>query len=181
MIANRRRPGTTSRKSSSRLPARSVCLDRQSSDVAARPRQTCDQAAADRVDRQCKDDGDDRCRLLYCGDGGFRRDDDVDLQPDELGRDLGVALGAALRPAILDRDGAALDPAEFAQSLPQKRPSMDSRPKRAAPRNPMVGSLPDCCARAASGHAAAAPPSSVMNSRRLIGSSSSRGPYPTHY
>ena len=30
----------------------------------------------------------------------------------------------------------------------------------------MVGSLPGCCARAASGHAAAAPPSSVMNSRR---------------
>src|SRR6516164_7755002 len=28
----------------------------------------------------------------------------------------------------------------------------------------MVGSLPACCARAASGHAAAAPPSSVMNS-----------------
>jgi len=35
------------------------------------------------------------------------------------------------------------------------------------PKNPMVGSLPACCARAASGHVAAAPPSSVMNSRRL--------------
>ena len=33
-------------------------------------------------------------------------------------------------------------------------------------KNPMVGNLPRCCARAASGHAAAAPPSSVMNSRR---------------
>jgi len=31
------------------------------------------------------------------------------------------------------------------------------------PKNPMVGNLPGCCARAASGHAAA-PPSSVMNS-----------------
>ena len=28
-----------------------------------------------------------------------------------------------------------------------------------APRNPMVGSFVDCCARAASGHAAAPPPS----------------------
>jgi ABC transporter substrate binding protein len=32
----------------------------------------------------------------------------------------------------------------------------------------MVGSLPACCARAASGHAAAAPPKSVMKSRRFI-------------
>ena len=46
-----------------------------------------------------------------------RRDDDIDLEPDELGRDLGEALAASLRPAILDRDGATLDPAEFAQPL----------------------------------------------------------------
>ena len=32
------------------------------------------------------------------------------------GRDFADALGTALRPAILDRDGATLDPAEFAQS-----------------------------------------------------------------
>jgi hypothetical protein len=37
--------------------------------------------------------------------------------PDELGRDLGEAFGASLGPAILDCDGATLDPAEFAQSL----------------------------------------------------------------
>ena len=36
-------------------------------------------------------------------------------------------------------------------------------------RNPMVGSLPDCCARAASGHANA-PPRRVMKSRRFMGS-----------
>src|SRR5215470_15389692 len=36
-----------------------------------------------------------------------------------------------------------------------------------APKNPMVGSLPACCAPAASGHAAAATPSSVMTSRRF--------------
>src|SRR5262249_52485540 len=35
------------------------------------------------------------------------------------------------------------------------------------PKNPIVGSFPDCCARALSGHVAALP-RSVMNSRRLI-------------
>src|SRR6516162_8140497 len=92
-------------------------LDRQASDVAARPRQTCDQAAADRVVRYCKDDGDNRCRLLYHGDGNSRRDNDVDLQADELGRDLGVAFGTSLGPAILDCDSAIVDPTEFTQSL----------------------------------------------------------------
>src|SRR5258706_14920829 len=39
-----------------------------------------------------------------------------------------------------------------------------------APKKPMVGSFPACCASAASGHAAVAPPNSVMKSRRLIAS-----------
>jgi hypothetical protein len=45
------------------------------------------------------------------------RDNDIDLEPDELGSDLGHALGTSLRPAMLDCDIATLDPAEFAQSL----------------------------------------------------------------
>src|SRR5262249_11507823 len=44
-------------------------------------------------------------------------DNDVNLEPDELGRDLRGALCASLRPAILDRNGATLDPTAFAQSL----------------------------------------------------------------
>src|SRR5262249_54732491 len=40
-----------------------------------------------------------------------------DAETDDLGRDLGEALGASFRPAILDRDGAIRDPAEFMQSL----------------------------------------------------------------
>src|ERR1700730_4213890 len=47
---------------------------------------------------------------------GSRRDDDINLEPDELGRDFGEALVASLRPAILDRDGATLDPTEFTKS-----------------------------------------------------------------
>src|SRR5262249_59457730 len=50
-----------------------------------------------------------------------RGDNDIDLQPDELGRDLGVALAACLGPAIFDRDGASFDPAEFAQSQHKSR------------------------------------------------------------
>jgi hypothetical protein len=45
------------------------------------------------------------------------RNDDIDLEPNELGDDLGWAIEASLRPAILDRDVAAFDPAKFAQSL----------------------------------------------------------------
>ena len=145
-------------------------LDRQAGDVAARSRQARDQAAANRVRRRREHDRDDRCRLLCRENGwGCLRDDDIDLEPDELGRDLGVALAASLRPAILDRDGATLDPAEFAQPLHKSGDPYGSRAEGvAAPRNPMVGSFAGCCARAASGHAAAAPPSSVMNSRRLM-------------
>jgi hypothetical protein len=91
-------------------------LDRQSSDVATRSRQTDDQAAADRIDRNRKDDGDRRCRLFYCGDSGSIRNNDINIQADKLGCDLSVALGSSLRPAIIDRDGAALGPAEFTQS-----------------------------------------------------------------
>src|SRR5215475_6931260 len=39
-----------------------------------------------------------------------------------------------------------------------------------APRNPIVGSLPVCCADVLIGHVAVAPTISVMNSRRLIAS-----------
>src|SRR5262249_13965127 len=42
---------------------------------------------------------------------------DIDLEPDEVGRDLGEALVESFPPAILDRDVATVDPAEFTQSL----------------------------------------------------------------
>src|SRR3954471_8881918 len=44
-------------------------------------------------------------------------DDDVDLEPDELGEDFGGAFGVSLRPPILDRDSATFNPTEFTQSL----------------------------------------------------------------
>src|SRR5262249_35100350 len=45
------------------------------------------------------------------------RENDIHLEPHELGCNLGIALRASLPPAVLDRDGATLDPAEFAQPL----------------------------------------------------------------
>src|SRR5262249_12382124 len=62
-------------------------------------------ARADRVSRRREDDRDYRGRLL-CRDRCFGSacKNDVDLAPDELGRDLGEALGPSFAPAILDRD-----------------------------------------------------------------------------
>jgi hypothetical protein len=88
-------------------------------------------------------------------------------ESDELVRNIGKVLTASLRPAILDRDGAILDPAELAQPLRKAAVHGLQVAAEVLPRNPIVGSFPSCCARAASGHAAAAPPSSVMKPRRF--------------
>src|SRR5205807_257163 len=106
-------------------------LTRKAGDIPARPRQTCDEAEANRVGCQREDDGYDRCRLLCREDCASRGDNDIDLESDKLGRDFGVALDASLCPAILDRDGAALDPAEFAQPLHKSRGPMAPCSRRA--------------------------------------------------
>ena len=48
---------------------------------------------------------------------GSAADNDIDIEPDVLGCDLGGPLAATLRPVIFDCDGATFDPAEFAQPL----------------------------------------------------------------
>ena len=88
-------------------------LERQAGYVAARPRQTCDIAARNRVERRGEDDRDSRRRLLYRGDYAPRCDNDIDLQRDELGRDLGEALATPFGPANLDLDVSAFCPTEF--------------------------------------------------------------------
>src|SRR5262249_26716368 len=96
-------------------------LVRQTGDVAARSRQTRDQAGPDRIVYRREREWHDRCRLLCREDlWGSRRDKDIDLEPDELGRDLSKALVASFPPAILDRDIATVDPAKFAQSLHER-------------------------------------------------------------
>src|SRR5262245_7783685 len=89
--------------------------------VCARSRQTCDETGADRIPHQREDYRDDRRRLLCRYNlWGSVGDDYIDLEPDELGGELGDTLSAAFRPAVSDCDGAALDPAELAQPLEKR-------------------------------------------------------------
>src|SRR5262245_26622501 len=93
-------------------------LLRQAGDVAARSRQVHNEAGADRVSRRHEDDRDDRRRLLggndWCAPPCHN---DVGLELDEFGGDLGEALFGTFRPAVLDCDSAALDPAKLTQPL----------------------------------------------------------------
>ena len=142
MIANRRRPGSTSRKSSIRLPARSVdWIDRPvtlppgRARIATKPLPTGSTASANTI-------GIVEVACFAAGTAASHRDDDIDLEPDELGRDLGEALAASLCPAILDRDGAALDPAEFAQPLHKGGGPMAPVRRRARAQEPDGRQLP---------------------------------------
>src|SRR5215467_4338488 len=96
-----------------------ICgLARQAGEVAARSPQTRYEAGGNRVARQREDDWDDRGRLLCREDRlGPIRHNHIDLEPDELGCDLGGAFIATLRPAILDRDILPLAPAQLTQPL----------------------------------------------------------------
>src|SRR5262245_1904588 len=90
---------------------------RQAGDVATRPRQTGDEASAKRVRHRREHDWDNRGRLFRCEDRRSRCDNNIDLETDKLGGDLGETLEASLRPTNLDHNGTALDPSEFAQPL----------------------------------------------------------------
>ena len=131
------------------LAGKVSCLHRQTGDIAAWPRQACDQTAADGVGRQRKNDGDDRRCRFQCRHGRYGGNDDVDRAPDEFGCDLGIALGACLRPAVLDRYGAALDPAECTQPLLKGTVHWLIAAGVVVPRKPITGSLLGCCAGAA--------------------------------
>jgi hypothetical protein len=96
-----------------------------------------------------------------------RCDDDVDFEPNKLGRDFDEAIVASFRPAILNYNGACLDPAELAQPLLKIGNKTSQLAGVLGPKKPMVRSFSACCARAANGHVAA-PPKSANNSRRRI-------------
>ena len=105
--------------------------------------------------------------LLLMRDGVSERENGVDLQPRKLDCNFGEARGASFGPPILNCNGATLDPAELPRIAAQSQLFWIPRGRRVRPKYSMVGSLSDCCARAASGHTAAAMKSG-KTSRRLM-------------
>src|SRR6516164_7712616 len=104
------------------------------------------------------------------------RENDIDFQSNELGCELGEAFAASLRPAIFDRDIAALGPTQLTQSLHKSGGPLTLCGSRARAEQANGRQLsPPCCARAGIGHASAVLPRSATNSRLLIRSPRRRG------
>src|SRR5262249_7308716 len=103
MITKRRGPGTSSR--------------RKASHVATRARQACNKSGANRVRRYCKDDRDRGRRLLGSGNRATCCQDDIHLQANKLGRQVGEAPAVPLGPTIFEGERASITPAEFIQAL----------------------------------------------------------------
>ena len=96
--------------------------------------------------------------------GAVLRDDDVDFEMNQLGREVGEPLILPLRTSVLDDDVLALDLTELAQPLPECLDAPGGAASDA--RYPIRYTFPAGCASAASG-AARRPPASVpMNARR---------------
>jgi hypothetical protein len=118
MIANWRSPGTISRRSSIRLPARSavwfvrpVALPPGRARLATRPLATGFPAIGKTIGM-----ADVACfAAMTAGVPCVTMMSTLSLT--ELSHELGEAFVASLRPAILDRDITTFRPAEFAQSL----------------------------------------------------------------
>ena len=127
----------------------------QPCDVPARAREARDEPEPDRIANADHDDGDRPVAFLAATAAGVaHRHDDVHLEPDQLGREVGQPLEPALRKSILDDDVLALDLAELPQALPERveygaAAGRMSRDQNADPRN----LLPRCCASTASGAA----------------------------
>jgi hypothetical protein len=92
-------------------------LVRQPGHVAAGPGQAVDKAAAHRIGGDGEYDGNRRCRPFDGLNGAADGDDDVDLERDELGREVVEAFSFSLGPPMQDGNGAAVDPAQLLQAL----------------------------------------------------------------
>src|SRR5262249_19478352 len=107
-----------------------VLLNGNAGDVAARAIEAQDQTGADRVGHQTDDRYDGRNLLCRQRHVGCRGGDEIDFEPDEFSRYVGSPFSASFREAILEGDGAALDPAEFVQPRDQPgKPFSVGRPR----------------------------------------------------
>ena len=130
-------------------------------DVAARPGEAGDQLI-ESSGRPRKNDGDRRCGMLGSEHRCRRRwDEDINLEPDQLGHKIGEPFDLPLRPAVLDRNVLTLHPAEFTQPLPKGIEEVPVHRSRAAPYKAYARNLPRGCASGASG-AQRRPSASVM-------------------
>src|SRR3954451_8589905 len=116
-------------------------LDRETRDVSGRTSEACNHAVADRICRQSEHDGNCRSHMLGNDGAAAHRHDNVYLQPNEFGRDVGVAFAPPFRPAILDRDGSAVDPTEFLQALQKSGGPSGPAGGRARPQKSNGGQL----------------------------------------
>ena len=103
--AARVRPGVTQLHELEALRVELSPEERRARDVPARARVARDDAALDGIADDGHHDGDGRRRLLRReGRGSPLRDDDVDLQADQLGGEGGQPLVLAVGPPVLDRE-----------------------------------------------------------------------------
>ena len=157
MIANRRRPETTSRNSASRLPARSVdCIDRPvtlppgRARLATRPLPTGSSTSAKTIGTT--DDA------RFAATAAFP----PVTMTSTLSRTNSAAISAkrSVRPSAQRYWIATVRPSIQPSSCSRCTKAAVHGPQAeaaAVPKNPIVGSFAGCCARAASGHVAAPP------------------------
>ena|SRR6266567_2543170 len=65
-------------------------------------------------------DGDTGSCLLSRTDPRGAADDDIDLEPGQLGRKFGKPIGAVARPPVLDGDVLVLNPAALVETFPER-------------------------------------------------------------
>src|SRR6266542_3374680 len=95
--------------------------DSEPRSVGARARETGHVAAADWVRVAHEDDGNRSGRSLgRPGVDGRRRDDEIDLEADEVLHQAREPVKSPFGPAVFDDDVLTLDPAEIAQTLPKR-------------------------------------------------------------
>src|SRR5215469_18349257 len=116
-------------------------LSREAGDVVAWSGEARDETTPDRVRVDGKDDRNNRCGLLERWNCSAKCNYDVDSQSDELSRNLRVSLHAVFRPAMLDCDGSALDPAELAKPFQKCGVPRTLRPTRSRAEKPDRGQL----------------------------------------